>query len=248
MATSLATTWGFVINNPDENDYLIVRQGYPDYVRSLVHTTEVGKGGTEHIQGYLKLQKQQRMSFVKKLFPKANLTPLTKDEYEFNTKQYVQKNDETTAGPHIQQFNPPTPDAVQLLKDIMEQYVVKVSAEYDPLKCRSHYMEQERALVEKEPNNAKLIISAQYQKIKNTFLKQIYENIIYKHTDRNENYAAEDEEDDEEASDEESEDGSQSDQASESGSEESSEGSATDEGCSPTDDRCRNTIHSGNHK
>ena len=104
-----------VINNPTENDYAIVLRGYPDHVRELVWTREVGEGGTEHIQAYVKLQRQQRMSFIKKLFPRGHFKPITRDEYAHNTIVYTQKDDATTAGQHRQTFNDPIPNADTLL-------------------------------------------------------------------------------------------------------------------------------------
>ena len=65
--------WGFTINNYTDTDVALVQQGYPDYMRELVYTFEKGeKTGTPHIQGWLKLQRQQRASFVSKLFPRAH--------------------------------------------------------------------------------------------------------------------------------------------------------------------------------
>jgi len=110
-----------VINNPDENDYAIVTQGYPDYVRELIWTKEIGENGTEHIQAYLKLQRTQRMSFIKKLFPRGHFKPCDRDEYNLNTKRYVQKNDATTAGVHRQTYHDPIPAADTLLYGLVEK-------------------------------------------------------------------------------------------------------------------------------
>jgi len=110
-----------VINNPDENDHALVTAGYPDYVRELVWTEEVGKDGTPHIQAYVKLQRSQRMSFIKKLFPRGHFKPCDRDEYNLNTKRYVQKNDATTAGAHRQTYHDPIPAADTLLYKLVEQ-------------------------------------------------------------------------------------------------------------------------------
>jgi len=188
-----ATFWAFTINNPDENDYAIVRQGYSDYVRSLIHTTEVGQDGTPHIQGWLKLQKQQRLSFVKKLFPRAHFTPLTQAEHELNTRRYVQKDDETTAGAHIQRHNDPIPDAAALLTQYCQRYKDHIleaadnltdktehQAEYldkasnDVVALRVFIRAQEKNDVSFKPAMAKLLVSPMYSKIKKEYLEEIF--------------------------------------------------------------------------
>lgn len=121
MTAPMSTTWSMVINNPDANDYAIVMQGYPDYVRELVWTKEIGENGTEHIQAYVKLQRTQRMSFIKKLFPRGHFKPCDRDEYNVNTKRYVQKDDTTTAGQHRQVYHDPIPAADTLLYSLVEK-------------------------------------------------------------------------------------------------------------------------------
>jgi len=110
-----------VINNPEENDYTLVRQANKDYIRQLIWTTEVGgKENTEHIQAYVRLQRQQRMSFIKKLFPRGHFKSITKDEYDLNTQTYTQKNDETTAGSHVNTINDPIPGVDSILRQVCE--------------------------------------------------------------------------------------------------------------------------------
>jgi len=118
--TTITTMWSMVINNPSANDYALVVRGYPDYVRELIWTREIGEEDTEHIQAYVKLQRSQRMSFIKKLFPRGHFKPITKDEYSLNTKEYAQKDDETTAGKHRQIYNQPIPAADTLLYQLVE--------------------------------------------------------------------------------------------------------------------------------
>jgi len=119
--TTLATCWSMVINNPEDNDFTLVRQMNKDYIRQLIWTPEVGKDGTPHIQAYVRLQKQQRMSFIKKLFPRGHFKSITKDEYDLNTQTYVQKNDQTTAGLHSNTVNDPIPSVDSLLKTVVER-------------------------------------------------------------------------------------------------------------------------------
>jgi len=185
MAMQTATYWAMTINNPDDNDRALVTNGYEQHVRSLIYTEEVGENGTPHIQAWIKLQRQQRMSFVKKLFPRAHLTPLTKDEHELNTRRYVQKNDETTDGAHIQTFNDPVPDCVSILKRFCTRVLEENREIFDTGKMTGSsitsqikYLEGE-AVIE-NPYNAKIFVSPTYTKIKTKYLEHIFQHIVNK--------------------------------------------------------------------
>lgn len=189
-----------VINNPTENDYALVRNGYPDYVRELVWTTEVGKDGTEHIQAYVKLQRSQRMSFIKKLFPRGHFKPIDKAEYDLNTRRYAQKDDDTTAGQHRQTFNDPIPANDTLLYQVvlwtlgshnkwLEQLFNGSDTNTLPLCVFTdfyekegdadwkHYLtrikETERMMVRDKAHLEKLLVSPTYTRIKKDWLKEI---------------------------------------------------------------------------
>jgi len=198
--TTLATCWSMVINNPEENDYVLVRQFNKDYIREIAWTTEVGKEGTEHIQAYVRLQKQQRMSFIKKLFPRGHFKAITKDEYDLNTKNYATKNDETTAGLHYGAVADPIPSVDSLLKticeEVFENYEEELMRELDwtayndaprdqfavweeLFNTKIHRILQVVRTVEKEkvhenPRVAKLLVSPTYQKLKREWLKEIF--------------------------------------------------------------------------
>lgn len=120
-ATVTTAFWSMTVNNPDETTLALVRNGYPDYCREIVYTLEEGEEGTPHIQAWLKLQRQQRLSFVRKLFPRGHFKPLTNAEYVHNTKLYAQKDDETTRGAHVHVFHDPTGTVESLVKEVMEQ-------------------------------------------------------------------------------------------------------------------------------
>jgi len=108
MANGITTAfWSVTINNYTEADLALVQNGYADYCREIVHTLEEGESGTPHIQAWVKLQRQQRMSFVKKLFPRGHFRPLTSDEYVHNTKVYAQKLDGTAVSAAVHRFNDP---------------------------------------------------------------------------------------------------------------------------------------------
>ena len=253
--TTLSTQWSMVINNPSENDYALVRRGYPDYVRELIWTREIGEEGTEHIQAYVKLQRQQRMSFIKKLFPRGHFKPITRDEYSLNTKEYAQKDDETTAGQHRQIYNPPLPAADTLLYELVEaalkcqSWLAKLwdentsslahpSSTDSPfhitpavlLKLREDLSMCEKSIVILQPRVEKILVSAQYKSIRKEWLREIATRIAitqYEHG-INEAEAQVAELPVLEEADTDG-DGTESDTDAESGSDESSEGSGTDE-------------------
>jgi len=198
------------VNNPDENDYTLVRNSYPDYIRTLVWTTEVGKEGTEHIQAYVKLNRQQRMSFIKKLFPKGHFKSITKDEYDINTQRYAQKEDDTTAGLHHISHNDPIPSVDSVLRQICEAIPEEHlecyrhdhrhflnGAHPSPCECnypdewdwevqiqkpcmKKHIKTLERELVLANPRVAKLLVSPTYTKLKKEWLTEIFLSYIYK--------------------------------------------------------------------
>jgi len=194
------------INNPDENDYALVRQPNAQYVRHLIWTEEVGEEGTPHLQCWLKIMKQQRMSFVKKLFPRAKLIPLSNDEYNLNTANYVQKNDDTTAGAHVHNINPQVPDPVGLLTEVIEDWleihweeltdhsrrqvdqVHRINERlFSQKDCFRFLDKRERELIEQRPYLCKLVLSPMYTKAKKYYWKEILENRIQHKRDADDN-------------------------------------------------------------
>jgi len=118
------TYWRMTINNPDERDYALVRQGYPDDIRKIIWTPEEGENGTPHIQAFIRLQRNQTLTFVKKLYPKAHFKPCSKDDHIHATHDYAQKNDTTTAGLHHIVINDPQRDVLGAIEDILELWFV----------------------------------------------------------------------------------------------------------------------------
>jgi len=127
MTTQTATYWAYTLNNPDDNETQLVHCLYErctHAIKTNVFQHETGESGTPHFQGLLQLQKQQRMSFVKKLLPRAHWTPMTKAEHTQNMKSYVQKRDETSVGTTThQQSNPPLLDALALLRKMCRESI-----------------------------------------------------------------------------------------------------------------------------
>jgi len=92
------TTYGFTLNNYTDQELTYIQQ-LPEFIRQCIWAKEKGENGTPHIQGYVALKTQQRVSFLLKHFlSRAHYTGLSTDEYRQNTKKYVQKLDDTADG------------------------------------------------------------------------------------------------------------------------------------------------------
>lgn len=184
MSDITTAFWGMTINNYDETDLALVRQGYPDYIRQIVYTLEEGEQGTPHIQAYLKLYRQQRLSYVKKLFPRGNFKALTNDEYKLNAQRYAQKLDGTAQSPATITNNP-FPDPVVELTDVIETVVkdygdFRHHKEHDAL---WFIQQEERERVVKTPRLAKFYVSATYKNIKKEFWPCIVAHVLQKSED-----------------------------------------------------------------
>jgi len=186
MSDITTAFWGMVINNYDETDLALVRQGYPDFIRQIVYTLEAGtEKKTPHIQAYVKLFRQQRMSYIRKLFPGASdFKALTSDEYKLNAQRYAQKLDETAQSPATITNNP-FPDPVVELTDVIE----KVVGDYGDFRHHKEHdalwfiQQEERERVVKKPSLAKFYVSATYKNIKKEFWPCIVEHVLQKSED-----------------------------------------------------------------
>lgn len=171
--------WGMTINNYDETDLALVQNAYPDYMREIIHTLEKGEEGTPHIQAWIKLQRQQRLSFVKKLFPRGHFKPLTSDEYIANTKKYAQKLDDTAVAGAVHKFNLPIPDVVRELQVVIKEafyyYADKDKRIYDTSDHEILAMVQveQHNRVRENPQLAKLYVSATYKAVVKEYLRDI---------------------------------------------------------------------------
>lgn len=182
MANGITTAfWSMTINNPTETDLALVQTGYPDFLRELVHTLEVGEEGTPHIQAWIKLQRQQRMSFVKKLFPRAKLIPLTSDEYNANTKKYAQKLDETSVSAAVHRFN----DPMHTIETVIRRVIARVSEVYTDTSSvyNDHELDQVRNYVQKQLvaedfKFAKIFVSSTYKTMWREFGEEMFENLL----------------------------------------------------------------------
>lgn len=104
MTTNGYRNWVFTQNNPTSNEL-------PpwDKIKYLVWQRERGAEGTEHLQGYVELQPQQRLSALTKWLPKTHFEP-RKGTAE-QARAYCMKQDDTyLAGPWERgDFCPPAP-------------------------------------------------------------------------------------------------------------------------------------------
>lgn len=188
-AQPMTAFWGMVINNYDETDLALVEQGYPDYIRKITYTKERGEKGTPHIQAYVRLFRQQRLSYMKKLFPRGNFKALTSDEYRLNAEKYAQKQDATAEGPSVIQNNP-FPDPVVELTDVLRE----VYMEYMDRKGGEHFYnvkgedvlayiaQEERSRVARKPALAKFYVSSTYKAVKTQFWRSVLQFVENEHT------------------------------------------------------------------
>lgn len=142
--------WQFTINNYTPTDLALVQQGYPDQVRQIVYTLEKGEeNGTPHIQGYLKLYRQQRDSFVRKLFPRARWFGITADDYKLNAQRYAQKLDATAESPAVITNNPFPDPVVELLSVIEEAF--------SSSETNTHYHDRPDLWIKGQPTHEQLL-------------------------------------------------------------------------------------------
>jgi len=236
-ATVTTAFWSMTINNYDETSLALVRNGYPDYCREIIHTLEEGKEGTPHIQAWIKLQRQQRLSFVKKLFPRGHFKPLTSAEYTHNTKIYAQKNDETTRSAHVHTFNDPTGTVEALIPKVIH-YMWNEYGDVDDRDVARMYAE--RDMVEENWRLAKIFVSAVYKQMWKQFGAEMMSGVskerhTHTHTHTDEKLSHEGGITDGEGTERDDEEGSE-DAEEYSGSEEDGEGYSE---CSGSDDETR---------
>ena len=249
---ALSTHYAITINNPDENDRAMCVRGHPDYFKHFVWQEEVGADGTPHIQGLVKLHRNQRFSFMKKLFPRAHLTTLTSDEHRENMLHYVQKNSDDGSNTHHQLGGETPADALQLLQKFMGIYAqekgLKALEEAYSVDVTKLYVEQiipdrthinkarigievhERQAVISSPSISKTLVGPLYGNLKKKYFVEIYTNTLL---DIHKQYVnGEYEEEAQEVvvpqADPDS-DGTEPDEDSESGSDSASQGSTADE-------------------
>ena len=184
---------------------VLIRNPNNDYIRQLIWTAEEGEEGTPHIQAYLKLIKQQRMSFVKKLYPGGHYQAISSAEYNRNAVDYAQKEDDTTTGAHVNTLCDTIADPVYLLNRLIRAVIDRflpadnemdaatigaflrgIPTTADPPttfkdRLRLWINDQELVLARERPSVCKLLVSAQYCKIKHDYSAVLLEYNIEKY-------------------------------------------------------------------
>lgn len=214
MKVEQYTYWSVTINNPDENDYVLIRNPNDKYIRSLVWTPEEGgEEHTPHIQAWVRMQRNVTQAFMKKIYPRAHFRYITKDEYNENCHAYAQKNDETTKGLHHISLNDPLPandtllyqvlersfeELLQLDKKFKESYDLDYDSEHKHMIVQDLTLKKleteivERAMVRERSGLEKIFVSAVYEKMKSRFWRDILYRIIHNKNGDNDGLQTED--------------------------------------------------------
>jgi len=183
MAGITTAFWEFTINNYTPTDIALLQQGYPDQIKQLVYSQEVGEEGTPHVQAYLRLPRQQRLSYVKKLFPRGHFRAITCEVYNLNAQRYPQKQDHTSDGPVIITNNQ-FPDPIAELMDVIDEAMG--DDEFRSLKDLLDLVRQTEFLrVIEKPSRAKFYVSPLYTKVKATYFLEIKIAVVDRRNLRN---------------------------------------------------------------
>lgn len=177
MADLTTAFWGMTVNNYTETDLALVRNGYPDHMRELVYTLEEGEEGTPHIQAWIKLKRQQRLSFLKKLFPTGHFRALCSAEYQQNTKVYAQKLDGTSQSPAVHTFN----DPIHTIEGIARRVINQLIQDNMPMSKRPFV---EHAMVQDDYTMAKVFVSATYKQMFKQYGESMYECLYMKYLEQ----------------------------------------------------------------
>lgn len=185
LCSQLFTYFSVTINNPDENDLLITRNPNEKYVRQCIWTHETGNEGTPHVQMWLRLFRNNSLSLVKKLYPRAHIRGIAKDEYNENTHAYAQKDDDTTRGAHVITSSNAPHDALSVMQDLFrvvqenDTEVRRLWAHFHEPKLLKLIREVEHELVMKKPYLAKFFVSAGYKAMFKEFGEDIFNHLVH---------------------------------------------------------------------
>jgi len=194
----LYTYWSFTLNNPTESEMVLIRNPNQKYIREFVWTPEAGeKTETPHIQGWIRLQRNQAKPFMIKLYPRAKFIGIGKNDYNENTHQYAQKNDVTTRGLHTISLNDPIPNADTQLYRVLREAFDRIYPQLQetsmfPDKYTVHHgirdlqflqflkltEEIELQQVSQKANLEKIFVSPTYEKMKRKYWRQILSRIF----------------------------------------------------------------------
>lgn len=176
------TYWRMTINNYDERDLALVKQGYPDDIRKLIWTLEEGENGTPHIQAYIQMKRSVRLSHMRKLFPGANFGASNNAEWRLNQHNYAQNNDETTRSAHVIQNNDPLHTVEGTLRRVVERMIAQYGTDEPGLDIPRRLVERE--MVIEDYTMAKVFVSSTYKTMWRDFGHEMYECLFQQHEAR----------------------------------------------------------------
>jgi len=175
MAHGTYTFWQMTINNYTPTDVALVQQGYPDDIRQLVYTYEEGEQGTPHIQAFIHMKRQVRMSHMSKLFPRARFRFLESAEYRLNAQRYAQKLDGTARSPAIIQNSDPLHTIEGTVRRVMEKvYDLFQYDEYTNQRLHQYRLQVERQMVWDDYTMAKVFVSSTYKQMWRQYGEAMY--------------------------------------------------------------------------
>jgi len=179
MSNATHTHWGMVINNYTETDLALVQQGYPDHIRQLIYTLERGEQGTPHIQAFIKMKRDCRLSHMKKLFPSGHFNFLDSSEYRLNAQRYAQKLDITAESGATITNGDPLHTVEGTVRTIINRIINEYADEEDLGVARRH---AEYDAVMEDYTMAKVFVSATYKAMWKDFGNTMYKSIFHTHT------------------------------------------------------------------
>jgi len=166
------TYWQMTINNYDDRDLALVRQGYPDDIRKLIYTLEEGKEGTPHVQAYIQMKRSVRLSHMRKLFPGAHFASQTGKEWRLHQHNYAQKLDATARSPAVIQNNDPLHTIEGTVRTVVERMIRDYEDTMGILDARRF---TERDMVIEDYTLAKVFVSSTYRTMWKSFGHEMYE-------------------------------------------------------------------------
>lgn len=96
--------WCFTLNNPTEEEIRTLREklGDPEVCRYACFQRETGASGTHHLQGYLELRRNGRLTAVRRVHPRAHYEPRRGSRDQ--ARDYCRKTDETVIANSFEEF------------------------------------------------------------------------------------------------------------------------------------------------
>ena len=171
------TYWRMTINNYDDRDLALVRQGYPDDIRKLIYTLETGEEGTPHIQAYIQMKRSVRLSHMRKLFPGANFGSQTSAEWRLNQHNYAQKLDATADSPAVILNNDPLHTVEGTVRRVVDQMIRDYEGVED-MDVTRRWVEQ--AMVIEDYTMAKVFSSVVYRTMWRNYGHEMYQCLFTK--------------------------------------------------------------------